>query len=353
MRRLLSISLAALACSACATSPTQSNGLELVDRAPCAPDEDAPKGVVRAIGCVASIDGQLISPRAFDAWAVFTLPRGLEGPTGMLERMRAGILTRFVDVTLLHMDMAEAGFAPSEAELASELGLLQMNGDPKDRLRDVPEGVSLQEMRAWELRQASVIAFVCLERSCGVTEEESRAFYDTNVERFEEGEQVRASHILIKLESDATPPEVVAARQQAAEIAAAAQAPGADFAELARQRSMGPSASRGGDLGFFPRGRMVQPFDDMAFGMAPGEVSGPVRTAFGWHVILVSDRKPARTKAYEEVRGEITRTYGLRKRSEAYKEAVRTARERRTVEELLDRVVVSAPVEAPPAEEAR
>lgn len=86
-------------------------------------------------------------------------------------------------------------------------------------------------------------------------------------------ETIRASHILVETEEEAQ--DMVAQLKD-----------GADFAELAREYSSCPSSVRGGDLGEFPRGMMVQPFEDAAFSLDVGEVSGPVQTQYGWHVIL-------------------------------------------------------------------
>jgi peptidyl-prolyl cis-trans isomerase C len=80
---------------------------------------------------------------------------------------------------------------------------------------------------------------------------------------------------------------------------------GADFAQLARQHSKDGSARQGGDLGFFPRGKMVPPFDQAAFGLAAGEISGIVETQFGYHLIKVTDRRSAGTVAFEQVAARI------------------------------------------------
>ena len=90
--------------------------------------------------------------------------------------------------------------------------------------------------------------------------------------------EVRASHILVKTESEAN------------ELLGQIKA-GQDFAELAKKHSDCPSGSRGGDLGFFTKGRMVKEFEDAAFGMEPGQVSEPVKTQFGYHLIKVTESR--------------------------------------------------------------
>lgn len=119
-------------------------------------------------------------------------------------------------------------------------------------------------------------------------------------------EAVQASHILIRIENDEDEPE---ARQKTEEILSQLRA-GADFERLAQEHSQDPTnADKGGDLGFFPRGRMVPEFERAAFAMEPGQLSGLVRTSFGFHLIKVTDvrRIDTRTKAEEELRQEEIR----------------------------------------------
>ena len=125
-----------------------------------------------------------------------------------------------------------------------------------------------------------------------VTDEVMRARYETEFGDAGEAE-VRASHILLDNEDDA--------RAVIEEIAA-----GADFATLARERSVGPSAGRGGDLGYFRQADMVAEFAEAAFAMAPGETTAePVQTQFGWHVILVVDKRVSEPTAFETVRQQL------------------------------------------------
>ena len=105
-------------------------------------------------------------------------------------------------------------------------------------------------------------------------------------------EEIRARHILIASESEARTLHAQLKR-------------GADFAKLARENSTGPSASRGGDLGYFTRGRMVKPFETAAFALGKGEFSGPVKTQFGWHLIKVEDKRRKRLQPFEQLKAGI------------------------------------------------
>src|SRR5262249_56309893 len=120
-------------------------------------------------------------------------------------------------------------------------------------------------------------------------------------------EEREAAHILIAVKPDATDTEKDAAKKKAEDIAAQAKKNPAQFGDLAKQFSQDPgSAPQGGDLGFFARdGSMVKPFEDAVFSMKPGEVSAPVQSDFGWHIIKLIDVHPAKGQGFDEVKGQI------------------------------------------------
>jgi len=162
------------------------------------------------------------------------------------------------------------------------------------------------------------------------SDEELKARYEAQKERYQVPEQRHARHILIKVAKDADAKTVAEKEKQAREILAKAKS-GADFAELAREYSEGPSASNGGDLGFFARDRMVRPFADAVFGMNRGEVTGPIRTQFGFHIIKLEDIRPATTRTFAEVKEELRkemereegRALAFKAASEAYEGIMR------------------------------
>ncbi len=146
--------------------------------------------------------------------------------------------------------------------------------------------------------------------SMNVPEAELRASYQKNLDSYREEEQVRARHILISNRPDQTPGGDPIARRRADSLLVALRA-GANFEELARLFSQDTgSGMSGGDLGYFPRARMVKEFSDTAFTLVPGRVSDPVKTSFGYHLIRVDEKKPARVRPFDEVQFEIQRTLG-------------------------------------------
>jgi peptidyl-prolyl cis-trans isomerase SurA len=109
----------------------------------------------------------------------------------------------------------------------------------------------------------------------------------------------------VTVDAKATPEQVEEARKKAEAIAAEARRPGMNFEALARARSEGPSKEDGGDLGFFRRGVMVPAFEQAAFSLKVGEVSNPIRTNFGWHVLKVEERRAIGVTSYEEMRSKL------------------------------------------------
>ncbi len=125
-----------------------------------------------------------------------------------------------------------------------------------------------------------------------VEEKEAKEFYENNKDQFKSPEGVQASHILVEDESKA--------KDILAEINN-----GLSFEEAAKNHSKCPSNERGGDLGFFSKGQMVPEFENAAFSMEKGEVSKPVKTQFGYHIIKLTDKKEADSKSFDDVKDDI------------------------------------------------
>jgi peptidyl-prolyl cis-trans isomerase D len=141
-----------------------------------------------------------------------------------------------------------------------------------------------------------------------VTEGEIADYYEYNPERFKEHRQVKARHILFSVPPDASKEAEAEIKDKALEILKRAQH-GENFSELAKKYSQDTSnAATGGDLGYFKKDQMVKPFEELAFSLTKGEIGGPVRTQFGWHVIKVEDIKEEKVKTLNEVREQIENT---------------------------------------------
>lgn len=154
--------------------------------------------------------------------------------------------------------------------------------------------------------------------SAAVSDADVKAYYEQNKSRFGVEEQRRASHILITPEGG----DKEAARKKAEAILATLKTSPGDFARLAKEQSKDPgSAAQGGDLGFFGKGMMTKPFEEAVFALKPGETSGIVETDFGFHIIRLSEVKPAQVKPLDEVRADIERDLRTQQAQKKFAEA--------------------------------
>jgi peptidyl-prolyl cis-trans isomerase C len=165
-----------------------------------------------------------------------------------------------------------------------------------------------------------------VEETTEITDAEVQEFYDENPQYFEQGEQVAARHILISTEGMETDEAVEEARSRAQDVRQELE-DGADFAELAKEKSEGPSASRGGDLGTFGRGQMVGPFEEVAFALEEGEISDVVKTRFGFHVIQVTEKIESGVAPVDQVSQNIRQYLSQQKQAEALNAYVDELRE--------------------------
>ena len=144
-----------------------------------------------------------------------------------------------------------------------------------------------------------------------VSDKEARDYYEENKERFNQGETVNASHILVDTE------------EKALELLAKIKSGEASFEECAKENSSCPSGQQGGSLGDFGRGQMVPEFDTAVFAMEEGEITEtPVKTQFGYHLIKLNKKNPATTPAFEEIASEIKQGLLGEKRQKAYESKI-------------------------------
>jgi len=166
-----------------------------------------------------------------------------------------------------------------------------------------------------------------------VTEEEAQKYYNENPRQFETPEQVRVSHILIKpelidpkVDPNADPNEAKAIARTKTEDLLKQLKDGADFAELAKSHSSCPSAPKGGDLGLFPRGQTTPAFENAAFELEIGQISGVVETEYGYHIIKATEHKDASTTSFEQAKDDIIKQLTQTKQSEIAEEYIASLR---------------------------
>lgn len=237
-----------------------------------------------------------------------------------VQRLRQDISTRQVVSGLASTAFAPAAAASSAFDALFEQREVQVQRfDTKDFIGQVSpsdaeiEGFYKDPANAASFQapeQASieyvVLDLEALKKGINVPEDELRKYYAENEKRYTAPEERRASHILIKAEKDAPAQERAIAKAKAESLLADLKKAPVSFAELARKNSQDPgSAEKGGDLDFFARGAMVKPFEDAAFSLKPGEISGLVESDFGYHIIQLKAVRGGEKRSFETVRAEI------------------------------------------------
>ena len=171
-------------------------------------------------------------------------------------------------------------------------------------------------------------------RAAQVSDEDLEAYYRDNERRLTLPEQVRVRHILLAWKPMGTADDRAAVREQMAPILARARA-GEDFAALAREFSEDSTRENGGDTGLFRRGQMVPPFEQAAFALEPGEISDPVETAFGVHILKLEERREARLLPLDEIRDQLLAHVREERMAAAEREEIARLRAEAEVEILI------------------
>ncbi|MBI3128891.1 MAG: SurA N-terminal domain-containing protein [Candidatus Tectomicrobia bacterium] len=223
------------------------------------------------------------------------------------------LLNERIKVAALTVSPSE--FEKEAAAQAKEKDLREHYEKNKEQFRVGPQ----RKAQWWYLSYQAMLPRVT------VAEPELKARYEQIRSRFAVEEQVTLSQIFLKLDPNAKAEEAEAAKKKLEALRDQARK-GADFGALAKANSNDPSAAKGGDMGSFKRGEMVPELEKVAFSLKKGEVGGPARTSFGYHLLLVRDRQEARQRPFEEARAEVEKDLRQIKAKGAAREALRSVR---------------------------
>ncbi|MFZ7128533.1 MAG: peptidylprolyl isomerase [Desulfobacterales bacterium] len=275
---------------------------------------------------VAVVNGTPILKSAFDAEfaaVMERLARSGQMPSAVQDEMlQEQIVDNLINEELLAQESRKKEIAVEPSEVDAELqGIKERFPSEAEFQSALAQGNMSEAQLQDKLRRHLAIRKLIegeISSDFEPEEGESQKFYDEHPDMFVQPEKVRASHILIQLQPDADEKGTAEAREKIEGIQKQLK-DGADFAELAKEHSEGPSSPQGGDLGYFTRGRMVKPFEDAAFGLKPGETSDVVRSDFGFHLIRVTDRQAEQTVPFDDAKDDIDRMLSEQKRREAMK----------------------------------
>ena len=197
-----------------------------------------------------------------------------------------------------------------------------------DQDEEIQKKIERYKNRIIKLKLFSEVA---KERSA-VDDEEIKAYYEKNKVRYKQSEKIKARQILIHLPPGSDEQKITSSRVKAEEIHKRAMA-GENFAELAKNYSEGPAAKRGGDLGYFTRGRMIKEVDEVAFALSNiGDISDIIKSKYGYHIIKLEERQPAKELPLEAVKDRIVRQLKSKKRRDIEKSFVEELRQKAVIE---------------------
>lgn len=291
----------------------------------------------------ATVNGTVIGVDALDqALAGFQrqmLQQGRTIPDEVLGQVRGRLLDQLIDQELLYQESRKQEIAVDEAGIQARLDRMRAEfASPEDFEKALAgTGVTLEQFGDRLRRQAAVSGFIeqRIVSQVTVPGDAAKAFYEAHPEYFTRPEQVRARHILIRTADDADAAGKKAARERLEEIRRKLN-DGADFAALAREYSQDPgSKEKGGDLGFFGRGRMVEAFEQAAFALADNEISPVVETDFGFHLIQVTGHRAAEKRSLEGVEPQIVEHLKQERIRERVQGVVETLRKAAEIEKFI------------------
>jgi parvulin-like peptidyl-prolyl isomerase len=321
-----------------------------------APEPTAPKSAEEANSVAVTVNGTVITEGDVDA-KIDTIMKRAAGqiPPGMVEQykmqMRPQVVESLVMEKLLGDQINKAGIVITDSDVNNKLTeiIADQPGMTLESFKAMlaAQGQSFDEIKD---RVKKTLGYEKLMGPVEVNDADAKAYYEANKEDFNKPEEVKASHILVKV---APTPESATPEQKAAAEAAKTAAKtkidgllkqvkeGADFATLAKENSDDPGLKvMGGDLGFFEKGAMVKEFADAAFATKVGQVSDVVETQYGYHIIKVTDHKTAGLTSFDIAKADIVKMLENKKKGEMFKQ-------------LVDKIKAAAKIEYPPGKEPK
>jgi peptidyl-prolyl cis-trans isomerase C len=289
---------------------------------------------------VARVNGETIAKGEFEKAIKNVEGRaGQPVPANERDRVYRGILDQLIAYRLLMQETRSRKIDVPEAEIDARVAQIRQQFPSEDVFKQTlaQQNMSVEQLREdakGDMRVAKMLETE-VNAKIAVQPQDVNTFYQQNPDKFQQGERVRASHILIRTPENADAKAKETARAKADDLLKQAKS-GKDFAELAKQNSQDPgSAVNGGDLGYFQQGQMVGAFERAAFALKPGDISDVVETPFGYHIIKVADKQASRAVPIEEVKPQIEQFLQNQQRQEKTQAFIESLKAKGKVEILI------------------
>ena len=293
---------------------------------------------------IAIVNGSVITSEEFNRELNQVKQRisqqGLKISSEQLEGIRNEILDNLINLELLFQESQNNGIKVEKETIDSQIISLKQKFSNDTEFENFLSKLNLSEntlklkikkgIAIQELIETQII------NKINISDEENKGFYDAHPDLFKQPEQIKASHILIRVKPEADEIYKSVAKEKIKKIKQKLNK-GENFAALAKEYSEGPSKNNGGDLGYFQRGQMVKPFEDVAFALKTEEVSDIVETQFGYHIIKVEDKKPEKIIPYEDVKDDLAQHLKQEKTKQEVNKYIQKLREKSKIERFLQR----------------
>ncbi|MFC2091989.1 peptidylprolyl isomerase [Elusimicrobiota bacterium] len=255
-----------------------------------------------------------------------------------MQELRSNILDQMIDEKLLVQKAEKEKVRITDAEVDQGMDEIRARfGTEVEFQNEISkQGMSGEAFRDNVSKQLRVIKLINMKVQSKIqppTEDEIKQYYKEHEEEMVAPEQVRVRHILVKSQEESTD---AAAKKKINEIYDKVKKDPDKFSSFAEQYSEGPSAAKGGDLGFFSRGDMVKEFEDTAFAMEVGQMSKPVKTRFGYHIIKLISKKASEKKTFSEVSDRLKNILYQVKMEKEYEAYLRSLRDEAKISKSLD-----------------
>jgi len=283
---------------------------------------------------VAKVNGELISKAKFEKnlqqiKAQYKERYGLDfsnkKSAGMLASIKKRLLDQMIQEKILMQKATEKGVKVTEKDIKDRLNQIKAQYKTEDLKKKLKAaGITLEDVKD-NIKKNLIVKKLGAEltKDIKVTDQELKDYFNKNKEKFVQPAKVKASHILVDTKKKA---EKIKTKLEN----------GADFAKLAKENSTGPSKNKGGNLGYFSKGQMVPAFEKVAFNLKVGEISDPVKTKYGYHIIKVTDKKEGKKLKFAEVKSMIKDSFASRKKQKVLQDYLKKAYNESDIKELIE-----------------
>ncbi len=333
------------------------------------------------IGCgaksVAEVNGEKITQEQLDKrankmkLAYEQQGASFDGDQGkmMLDAIKQQTLDQMINQILIKQAAEKEGVAPSDSDIQKRFDEIKKRFKTEKEFTDALKNYNYteDELKEYISQQAMMDAlFQKVTKNVKVSEDDMKKYFDENKDKFKEPEKVKARHILIRFDTPNSQDKVNRTEEQAKKLAEDISAQlndGADFATLAKEKSEDPGSKNEGGLlkdqsnsDYFASGVMVKEFDDAVFALKVGQMTKkPVKTQYGFHIIKLEDKKPAKTLTYEEAKKQISTDLPNSKKQEFFNKYVEDLKKKAEIvnnlpKEQPAKTDSSAPTGMPPAQ---